>query len=174
MGSHVWAPQAVSEQELAEKAMDRLPAQSAILGDRNFGVLWVAYARSGGAWGSCCGEPRCAPRKLFQGPISRAGDYRLVWQASRFDGGKHHRLPAQATVADRLRKSSPCMEAAGILRRICAPSSGLCDCITWRQRALRCSRKSCRWRSALSHPTAPGSARRFLRKPRAIRRGTRA
>ena len=26
----------------------------------------------------------------------------MVWQASRFDGGKHHRLPAEAAVAGRL------------------------------------------------------------------------
>jgi hypothetical protein len=43
-----WGPmygaQAVSEQELAEQAMDRLSAHSVLLGDRNFGVLWVAYA----------------------------------------------------------------------------------------------------------------------------------
>jgi hypothetical protein len=40
----MYGPQAVSEQGLAEKAMDQLPAASVILEDRNFGVLWVAYA----------------------------------------------------------------------------------------------------------------------------------
>src|SRR5208283_321599 len=98
----MYGPQAVSEQGLAEKAMDQLPAHSVILGDRNFGVLWVAYAAQQRDLGVVLRLTDVRARKLFQGPISRAGDYRVVWQASRFDGGKHHRLPAQAAVAGRL------------------------------------------------------------------------
>jgi hypothetical protein len=49
-----WGPMygahAVSEQDLAEKAMAALPANAVILGDRNFGILWVAYA----AQQQCC------------------------------------------------------------------------------------------------------------------------
>jgi putative transposase len=98
----MYGPQAVSEQGLAEKAMDRLPAQSVILGDRNFGVLWVAYAAQQRGLGVVLRLTEARARKLFQGPISRAGDDRVEWQASRFDGGKHHRLPAQAAVTGRL------------------------------------------------------------------------
>jgi len=43
-----WGPmygsEAVSEQELAEKAMAQLPAGATVMGDRNFGVFWMAYA----------------------------------------------------------------------------------------------------------------------------------
>lgn len=101
-----WGPmygsQAVSEQALAEKAMDRLPVHSVILGDRNFGVLWVAYAAQQRGLGVVLRLTEARARKLFQGPIARAGDYRVVWQASRLDGGKHHRLPPQAAVEGRL------------------------------------------------------------------------
>jgi hypothetical protein len=90
---------------ITEKRVDGLPALRAIFEEYRGRLLFDSYEMA---------------------------DPKVQWQASRFDGGKHHRLPVQATVADRLRKSSPCMEAAGILRRICAPSSGLCDCITWR------------------------------------------
>jgi putative transposase len=98
----MYGPQAVSEQGLAEKAMEQLPAQSVILGDRNFGVLWVAYAAQQRGLGVVLRLTEARARKLFQGPISRAGDYGVVWQASRLDGGKHHRLPAQAAVTGRL------------------------------------------------------------------------
>jgi hypothetical protein len=40
----MYGPQAVSEQELAETAMDSLPARSVVIGDRNFGIFWIAYA----------------------------------------------------------------------------------------------------------------------------------
>jgi hypothetical protein len=98
----MYGPKAVSEQGLAEKAMDRLPAQSVILGDRNFGVLWVAYAAQRRGLGVVLRLTAARARKLFQGPISRAGDYGVEWQASRLDGGKHHRLPPQAAVKGRL------------------------------------------------------------------------
>ena len=38
------APQAVSEQALLERAIDRLPSGSTVIGDANFGVFSVAYA----------------------------------------------------------------------------------------------------------------------------------
>jgi putative transposase len=40
----MYGPEAVSQQELAEKAMDSLPERSVILGDRNFGIFSIAYA----------------------------------------------------------------------------------------------------------------------------------
>lgn len=98
----MYGPNAVSEQGLAAQAMDRLPARAVILGDRNFGVLWVAHEahqRSLGVVLRLTGE---RARKLLGGPISRAGDHRVEWTASRRDGGKHHRLPPQATVEGRL------------------------------------------------------------------------
>jgi len=98
----MYGPQAVSEQELAAQAMGRLPAESVILGDRNFGVLWVAFEAQQRGLGVVLRLTEARARKLFKGPISRTGEYPVVWQASRFDGGKHHRLPPQAAVAGRL------------------------------------------------------------------------
>jgi len=41
----MFGPEAVSEQELAERAMDGLPSRSVILGNnRNFGIFSIAYA----------------------------------------------------------------------------------------------------------------------------------
>jgi len=101
-----WGPmygaQAVSEQELAEQAMDRLPVDAVLLGDRNFGVLWVAHAAQQRNLKVVLRLTEARARKLLGGPISRAGEYRVSWKASRWDGGKHHRLPSQAAVEGRL------------------------------------------------------------------------
>ena len=40
----MYGPEAVSEQALAEKAMDAAPKGALEVGDRNFGVFWMAYA----------------------------------------------------------------------------------------------------------------------------------
>src|SRR5262249_8502819 len=48
-GRPEWGPmhgsQAVSEQKLLERTIDRLPDRSTVVGDANFGVFSVAYAR---------------------------------------------------------------------------------------------------------------------------------
>lgn len=101
-----WGPmygdKAVSEQELAAQALDRLPAQAMLVGDRNFGVLWVAYEaqKRGLTVVVRLTEPRA--RKLSGGAISREGEKAVSWKAGRWDGGKHHCLPLEATVPGRL------------------------------------------------------------------------
>lgn len=101
-----WGPMygahAVSEQELAVRAMDQLPAHSVLVGDRNFGVLWVAYEATQRGLGVVIRLTEVRARKLMGGPISVPGDYPVEWKATRWDGGKHHSLPAQAAVSGRL------------------------------------------------------------------------
>lgn len=101
-----WGPMygadAVSEQELAAKALDRLPAQSVIVGDRNFGILWVAHEASKRSLQVVARLTQARAHKLAGGPISQEGEQRVVWQASRWDGGKQQRVPATATVEGRL------------------------------------------------------------------------
>lgn len=97
----MYGASAVSEQELAEKAMDHLPAGATVLGDRNFGVLWVAYAAQQRNLGVVLRLTAVRARKLV-GPISQAGEHPVRWTASRWDGGKDHRLTTGSTVAGRL------------------------------------------------------------------------
>jgi DDE family transposase len=91
---------AVSEQELAEKAMDHLPAGATVLGDRNFGVLWVAYAAQQRNLGVVLRLTEVRARKLV-GIAAQEGEH-VVWEASRWDGGKKHRVAVGSTVAGRL------------------------------------------------------------------------
>ena len=97
----MYGPAAVSEQELAEKAMAHLRAGATILGDRNFGVFWMAYAAQQRNLGAVLRLTEVRARKLV-GTISQAGEHAVVWEASRWDGGKDHRLPAGSAVSGRL------------------------------------------------------------------------
>jgi putative transposase len=96
-----FGPPAVSEQQLAERALDRLPPSSVILGDRNFGVCWMAYAAQQRQLGVLLRLTDVRAEKLMGGPIKQATDQPIVWKASRWDGGKHHCLPPGATVKGR-------------------------------------------------------------------------
>jgi len=161
----MYGPAAVSEQELAEKAMAHLPAGATVLGDRNFGVFWMAYAAQQRNLGAVLRLTEVRARKLV-GRISQAGEQTVVWEASRWDGGKHHRLPAGIAVSDRLiaarigrGKSKqwlylfstldwPAEEIVrlyapdGISKPICAPSSAPYGCTTSAPRARTCWKRN--------------------------------
>jgi hypothetical protein len=100
-----WGPmfgaQAVSEQELAAKAMASLPTGAVILGDRNFGIFSTAYAAQQRSLAVVLRLTDVRARKLA-GPICQAGEYRVTWKASRWDGGQRRGWPADAVVEGRL------------------------------------------------------------------------
>jgi DDE family transposase len=100
-----WGPmfgtQAVSEQELAEKAMESLPPGAVIVGDRNFGIFSMAYAAQQRSLAVVLRLTEVRARKLA-GPICQPGEYRVTWQASRWDGSKRRRWSADAVVEGRL------------------------------------------------------------------------
>ena len=98
----MYGPKAVSEQELAATCLDRLSAGAVVLGDRNFGVLWVAHEAQQRNLGVVLRLTEVRARKLMGGPISREGEHAVVWKATRWDGGKKHRVPGDAAVAGRL------------------------------------------------------------------------
>ncbi len=98
----MYGPKAVSEQELAATSLDRLPAGAVILGDRNFGVLWIAHEAQQRGQGVVLRLTEVRAHKLVGGPIARPGEYPVVWRATRWDGGKKRRVPGDAAVAGRL------------------------------------------------------------------------
>jgi hypothetical protein len=97
----MYGPRAVSEQELAEQAMDALPAGAVVMGDRNFGIFWIGYAAQQRDLGVVLRLTEERARKLM-GSALRAGDYPVEWEASRWDGGKQRHFPSDAAVAGRL------------------------------------------------------------------------
>jgi len=94
---------AVSEQGLIEQMLGRLPADSALMADRNFAVFSVAWAAQ---------QHNC--RVLFRITEARArkiagpflppagGECRIEWRPSQDDRRAHPELPAEAVVQGRL------------------------------------------------------------------------
>lgn len=101
----VWGPmygtQAVSEQELGEQIMAQLPRGATILGDRNFGVFWVAHAAQEHGLDVLLRLTDVRARKLG-GTFSAAGERDVLWQASRWDGGKRRKFTSGEQLRGRL------------------------------------------------------------------------
>lgn len=97
-------PQAVSEQALAERAMEHVPAGSAIVGDRNFGIFSTTYSaqQQGHRVVLRLTAVRAQSKSLMGGPIAREGDYPVCWRPSRWDGKGQRPWPADACVEGRL------------------------------------------------------------------------
>jgi hypothetical protein len=94
-------PESLSEQALAEQAIEALPAGSTILADRNFGIFSVAYAARRRGMAVVLRMTEVRARKLV-GPISRPGAYPVIWKPSRWDGGKQRQWPEAAQVEGKL------------------------------------------------------------------------
>jgi hypothetical protein len=93
---------AVSEQQLADQAMEALNPGSILVGDRNFGVFsiaWQARQRGLDVVIRLTGE---RARKLAGEPISVAGERLVRWTPSRFDGRRQGGMPEGAAVEGRL------------------------------------------------------------------------
>ena len=101
-----WGPmyghKAVSEQALAESALEHIPAGSVIVGDRNFGIFSTAYGAQQRGQRVIVRLTAVRAQSLMGGPISRSGEYSVRWQASRLDRKKHPHWPADARVEGRL------------------------------------------------------------------------
>ena len=98
----MYGPEAVSEQQLLQRAIDRLPARATVMGDANFGVFSVAYTA----------DQRQHPILLrltaeragrLAGEALRDGIERvIVWRPTPADRRRHPQLPAEASVQGRL------------------------------------------------------------------------
>jgi hypothetical protein len=98
-------PQAVSEQALAEQAMQKVPIGSVIVGDRNFGIFSTAYAAQQREHGVILRLTAVRAKALLGGPAGE-GDHAVQWKASRWDGNRHGKKqqawPVDAMVQGRL------------------------------------------------------------------------
>ena len=101
-----WGPlngeQAVSEQQLLEVAIDRLPPDSMVVGDANFGVFSVAYAASRRGHVALLRLTTARARHLAGGPLRDGMDRAITWKPSRDDRRRHPHLPQDACVDGRL------------------------------------------------------------------------
>jgi hypothetical protein len=94
-------PAAVSEQALADRALDALPPGSVVIGDRNFGIFATAFA--------CHLRQHPAIVRLTEkrakalvGPIASSKTYAVQWRPSKFERRKTPDLPDNAVAPGRL------------------------------------------------------------------------
>jgi putative transposase len=87
-----WGPlngaKAVSEQALAECAIQHLPAGSVLVADRNFGIFSTAYGAQQRGLEMVLRLTAVRAKALLGRTISCVGDYAVCWRASRWDGKK--------------------------------------------------------------------------------------
>ncbi|MCX6635412.1 MAG: IS4 family transposase [Acidobacteria bacterium] len=94
-------PRAVSEQQLVEQAIQRLPDGSVVMGDANFGVFSVAWAAQQHHYPMLL---RLTPARAtaFRMPLPEGTDCWVDWKPSRWDRKAHPELPLEACVRGRL------------------------------------------------------------------------
>ena len=101
-----WGPlngnQAVSEQQLLEGVIDRLPPASMVVGDANFGVFSVAYATTQRGHVALLRLTTARALHLAGGPLHDGMDRPITWKPSRDDRRRHPHLPKDACVYGRL------------------------------------------------------------------------
>jgi hypothetical protein len=95
-------PDCVSEQELLERAIDRLPADATVLGDSNFGVFSVAYAATQRQHPVLLRLTSARAQRLAAEPLRNRINRRITWRPSREDRRSHPELPEDACVRGRL------------------------------------------------------------------------
>jgi hypothetical protein len=94
--------EAVSEQQLLEKAIARVPRGATVIGDCNFGVFSVAYAAQQAGHPVLLRLTMARAQRLAGGSLQGRRDRRQVWKPSRDDRRSHPDLPPDACVSGRL------------------------------------------------------------------------
>jgi hypothetical protein len=101
-----WGPmygrKAVSEQALAQQAIEQVPAGAVLMGDRNFGIFSTAYHAQQHGHGVIVRLTKVRATALAGSPIADPGDWPKVWRRSRWDRKKRPDWPADAQVSGRL------------------------------------------------------------------------
>ena len=98
----MYGAEAISEQRLLERAIQRLPQAATVVGDANFGVFSVAWT------GTQCGHPvllrMTAQRaqRLAGEPLRDGIDRPVQWKPTREDRRTHPDLPKHACLQGRL------------------------------------------------------------------------
>jgi putative transposase len=98
----MYGPDAVSEQQLVERSMGRLPSGATVIGDCNFGVFSVAYAAERAGHPILLRLTKVRAQRLAGKALADGTDRFVVWKPSRDDLRSHPELPTDARVKGRL------------------------------------------------------------------------
>ena len=101
-----WGPvngdEAVSEQGLLKRLIERLPSLAVLVGDGNFGVCSVAYAAQQRAHPVVLRLTPVRARSLLRGALQDGTDRQIQWRPTREDRRTNPELPTYACVCGRL------------------------------------------------------------------------
>jgi hypothetical protein len=98
----MYGPAAVSEQQLADRAIVLLAPGSIVIGDRNFGVFSVAWQAGEHRLDVVIRLTNERASQVAGGAIPQEGEQSVVWRPSRFDGRRQGGLPKDAALSGRL------------------------------------------------------------------------
>jgi len=85
----MYGPEAVSEQALAQRALDPLPPGAVLIADRNFGIFAIAHAAHQKGQQVVVRLTKQRAEHGMAGPLNQQGDYPVEWRASRREQAKH-------------------------------------------------------------------------------------
>ena len=101
-----WGPaggaKTVSEQQLAEELIPRLPAQAGILGDQNFGVFSIAWAAQQSGHPVLLRLTPARAKRAFGSAFNNGTDLKVEWKPSKDERRSHPKWPGDASVKGRL------------------------------------------------------------------------
>jgi putative transposase len=101
-----WGPangaKATSEQKLIEDVLARLPADSIVMGDRNFGVFSVAWSAQQNRHGVVLRLNNAIARRLLGGRLEAGVERAVLWRPSPYELPKHPEIPAAASLSGRV------------------------------------------------------------------------
>jgi hypothetical protein len=86
----------VSEQQLPESAIERLPRNATVMGDGDFGVFSVAWTATQKGYPAVLRLTAARARHLAGEPLQDGTDRPLIWKPSRADRKSHPELPPEA------------------------------------------------------------------------------
>jgi hypothetical protein len=101
-----WGPmygdQPVSEQALAETALEKLPPEAVVVGDGNFGIFAFAYATEQSGRPLIVRLTQSRAQRILGCDMGEGMDRKVIWQASRWDRKAHPQLPEGASLEGRV------------------------------------------------------------------------
>lgn len=98
----MYGPEAVSEQALAQRALDPLPPGAVIIGDRNFGIFRIAYSADQKGHEVVIRLTDQRAKHLIGAPITEPGDSPVVWKASPRDRASQENVSTHNGIPGRL------------------------------------------------------------------------
>ena len=98
----MYGPEAVSEQQLLESAIERLPQNATVIGDCNFGVFSVAWTATQKGYPVVLRLTAARAQRLAAEPPRDGVDRHVLWTPSDADRKSHPDLPLDAGVRGRL------------------------------------------------------------------------